>query len=254
LGRVIAVTNQKGGVAKTTTCVNLGSALALKDKRVLVVDIDPQGNATSGLGVERDSLKRCIYNVLIEGDALRSVIQPCRVVRGLDVVPATLRLAAAEIEMVNLKDRELVLKQALMKVRDDYDYLFIDCPPSLGLLTLNALGAADSVLIPIQCEYFALEGLGHLMGTIQRVQRRLNTRLGIEGVLLTMFDGRTNLSIQVVEEVKKYFRQKVYRTIIPRNIRLSEAPSFGRPVVVYDPKCRGAGVYQELAKEVMGSG
>jgi chromosome partitioning protein len=163
-------------------------------------------------------------------------------------------LAAAEIEMVGVPDRELVLKKALQKVRDNYDYVFIDCPPSLGLLTLNALAAADSVLIPIQCEYYALEGLGHLMGTIQRVQRRLNTKLTIEGVLLTMFDGRTNLSIQVVEEVKKYFRQKVYRTIIPRNIRLSEAPSFGKPVVVYDPKCRGAEVYRELAREVMASG
>jgi len=254
LGRVIAIANQKGGVAKTTTCVNLASALALNEKRVLLIDIDPQGNATSGLGVDRDGVKRCVYNALIDGDSLRSLIYPCRVIKGLDIVPASLRLAAAEIEMVGVPDRELVLKKALQKVRDNYDYIFIDCPPSLGLLTLNALAAADSVLIPIQCEYYALEGLGHLMGTIQRVQRRLNTKLTIEGVLLTMFDGRTNLSIQVVEEVKKYFRQKVYRTIIPRNIRLSEAPSFGKPVVVYDPKCRGAEVYRELAREVMASG
>jgi chromosome partitioning protein len=241
-------------VAKTTSCVNLGAALAMRDKRVLVIDIDPQGNATSGFGLDRDSLKRCIYNVLVENDSLRAVMQSCRVVRGLDVVPATLKLAAAEIEMVNLPERELVLKQALVKMRDDYEYILIDCPPSLGLLTLNALGAADSVLIPIQCEYYALEGLGHLMNVIQLVQRRLNPRLSIEGVLLTMFDGRTNLSIQVVEEVKRHFRKKVYRTIVPRNIRLSEAPSFGKPVVVYDPKCRGAEVYRELAEEVMGNG
>lgn len=252
LGRIIAVTNQKGGVAKTTTCVNLGAALAMQGKKVLVVDIDPQGNATSGLGIERDSLRRCIYNVLIDDVALRTVIQPCASVPGLEVVPATLKLAGAEIEMVGMADRELILKRALVKVQGDYDYLLIDCPPSLGLLTVNALSAADSVLIPIQCEYYALEGLGHLMSAIQLVQRRLNTRLAIEGVLLTMFDGRTNLSIQVVEEVKRHFRQKVYSTIIPRNIRLSEAPSFGKPVVVYDPKCRGAEVYQELAKEVMG--
>ncbi|MBE0467389.1 MAG: ParA family protein [Candidatus Desulforudis sp.] len=254
MGRVIAVTNQKGGVAKTTTCVNLGAALALGGKRILIVDIDPQGNATSGLGVNRDRLKRCIYNVLIEGVSLRTIIEHCSAVQGLDTVPATLQLAAAELELVGVPERELVLKQALAKIRDDYDFILIDCPPSLGLLTLNALGAADSVLIPIQCEYYALEGLGHLMGVIQLVQRRLNPKLVIEGVLLTMFDGRTNLAIQVVEEVKRHFRKQVYGTIVPRNIRLSEAPSFGKPVVVYDPKCRGAEVYQELAKEVMGNG
>lgn len=254
MGRVIAVTNQKGGVAKTTTCVNLGAALALSGKRVLIIDIDPQGNATSGLGVNRDRLKRCIYNVLIEGVSLRTIIEHCSAVQGLDTVPATLQLAAAELELVGVPERELVLKQALAKIRDDYDFILIDCPPSLGLLTLNALGAADSVLIPIQCEYYALEGLGHLMGVIQLVQRRLNPKLVIEGVLLTMFDGRTNLAIQVVEEVKRHFRKQVYGTIVPRNIRLSEAPSFGKPVVVYDPKCRGAEVYQELAKEVMGNG
>lgn len=254
LGKVIAVTNQKGGVAKTTTCVNLAAAVALNGKRVLLVDIDPQGNATSGTGLNRNNLKRCIYNVLITGDPLRNVTHACASVAGVDVVPATLQLAGAEIEMVGIPERELLLRKALAKVRGDYDYTLIDCPPSLGLLTLNALGAADSVLIPIQCEYYALEGLSHLMSAVQLVQRRLNPRLGIEGVLLTLFDGRTNLAIQVVEEVKRHFGNKVYRTIIPRNVRLSEAPSFGQPVVVYDPKCRGAEVYSDLAKEVMERG
>lgn len=254
MGKVIAVTNQKGGVAKTTTCVNLGAALALNNKRVLLVDIDPQGNATSGMGLDRNSLKRCIYNVLIAGEPIRSVMRTCESVSGVDVVPATLQLAGAEIEMVGVPERELLLRKTLAKVRGDYDYTLIDCPPSLGLLTLNALGAADSVLIPIQCEYYALEGLGHLMSAVQLVQRRLNPRLQIEGVLLTMFDGRTNLAIQVVEEVKRHFGNKVYRTIVPRNVRLSEAPSFGKPVVVYDPKCRGAEVYGDLAKEVMERG
>ncbi|MEW6540285.1 MAG: ParA family protein [Bacillota bacterium] len=254
MGKVIAVTNQKGGVAKTTTCVNLAAALALNSKRVLLVDIDPQGNATSGTGLNRNSLKRCIYNVLITGDPLRNVTHACASVAGVDVVPATLQLAGAEIEMVGMPERELLLRKALGKVRGGYDYTLIDCPPSLGLLTLNALGAADSVLIPIQCEYYALEGLSHLMSAVQLVQRRLNPRLEIEGVLLTLFDGRTNLAIQVVEEVKRHFGNKVYRTIIPRNVRLSEAPSFGIPVVVYDPKCRGAEVYGDLAKEVMERG
>lgn len=251
MGRVIAVTNQKGGVAKTTTAVNLGAALALRGKKVLVVDIDPQGNASSGLGINYNDLERSIYDVLIGECALAAVIQRCPSVEGLDVVPATLTLAGAEVEMVGLAERELVLKKALQEHRETFDFIIIDCPPSLGLLTLNALGAADSVLIPIQCEYYALEGLGHLMNAIQLVQRSLNPGLEIEGVLLTMFDGRTNLSIQVVEEVKRHFRQKVYANIVPRNVRLGEAPSHGMPVVVYDPKCRGAEVYQDLAEEVM---
>lgn len=254
MGRVIAIANQKGGVAKTTTAVNLGAALALAGKKALVIDNDPQGNATSGFGFDRSRLKKCIYDVIIGESNIREVKQPCRGIDGLELVPATLRLAGAEVELVSVAEREFVLRRAVAQVKEDYDFILIDCPPSLGLLTLNALVAADSVLIPIQCEYYALEGLGHLMNTIQLVQRRLNPRLVVEGVLLTMFDGRTNLSIQVVEEVKRYFRQKVYRTIVPRNVRLSEAPSHGKPVVVYDPKSRGAEVYRELAREVMGNG
>lgn len=254
MGKVIAVTNQKGGVAKTTTVVNLGAALALRGKKVLVVDIDPQGNATSGLGIKHEEVEQSIYDVLIGACTLASVFRRCPSVEGLDVIPATLRLAGAEVEMVGLPERELVLKKALQPHRGAYDYVLIDCPPSLGLLTLNALAAADSVLIPIQCEYYALEGLGHLMSAIQLVQRSLNPRLEIEGALLTMFDGRTNLSIQVVEEVKRYFRKKVYKSIVPRNVRLGEAPSHGMPVVIYDPKCRGAEVYTELAEEVMANG
>ncbi|MFZ5899123.1 MAG: ParA family protein [Bacillota bacterium] len=251
MGKVIAVTNQKGGVAKTTTAVNLGAALALLGKRVLVIDMDPQGNATSGLGIKADGSGKTVYHVLVGDAALTDVLQDCPSVGGLIVAPADLTLAAAEVEMVNLPDRELVLKKALGPVRGGFDYVFIDCPPSLGLLTVNALSAADSVLIPIQCEYYALEGLSHLMNAIQLVQKGLNPSLTIEGALLTMFDGRTNLAIQVVEEVKRYFKKKVYKTIIPRNVRLSEAPSHGVPVVVYDPKSRGADMYMELAKEVM---
>lgn len=254
MARVIAIANQKGGVAKTTTAVNLGAALALEGKKVLVIDNDPQGNATSGFGFDRTRMRKCVYDVLIGESTIRAVREPVRGIDGLDLVPATLRLAGAEIELVDVTEREFILRKAVAEVRDEYEFVLIDCPPSLGLLTVNALVAADSVLIPIQCEYYALEGLGYLVNTIQLVQRRLNPRLEIEGVLLTMFDGRTNLSIQVVEEVKRYFRQKVYQTIVPRNIRLSEAPSHGKPVVIYDPRCRGAEVYRELAKEVMASG
>jgi len=251
VGKVIAVTNQKGGVAKTTTAVNLGAALALLGKRVLVVDMDPQGNATSGLGVKTDGSGKTVYHVLVGEAALTDVLRDCPSVAGLIVAPADLTLAAAEVEMVSLPDRELVLKKALGPVKGGFDYVFIDCPPSLGLLTVNALCVADSVLIPVQCEYYALEGLSHLINAIQLVQKGLNPSLTVEGALLTMFDGRTNLAIQVVEEVKRYFKKKVYKTIIPRNVRLSEAPSHGVPVVVYDPKSRGADMYMELAKEVM---
>lgn len=253
MARVLAVANQKGGVGKTTTAVNLSACLALMGQRVLLVDIDPQGNATSGLGVEREGLEACIYGVLLGGMGLEAVKVPTAV-GGLDLVPATSGLAGAEVELVGVEGRELLLRRALEPVRSNYDFVIVDCPPSLGLLTVNALAAADGVLIPVQCEYYALEGLGQLMRVVELVRRRLNASLRLEGVLLTMFDGRTNLAIQVVEEVKKHFRNKVYRVIIPRNVRLSEAPSHGKPVVLYDARCRGAEVYRELAREVMGVG
>ncbi|MCL4439354.1 MAG: AAA family ATPase [Firmicutes bacterium] len=236
---------------KTTTAVNVGASLALMGQPVLLVDIDPQGNASSGLGIDKTDLERCIYDVLINDISPREVIISTDI-RNLDILPSTIQLAGAEVEMVSLIAREQILKRALTPLKEKYQYIIIDCPPSLGLLTLNALAAADSVLIPIQCEFYALEGVGQLMNTIQLVQKHLNTDLKIEGVLLTMFDARLNLSIQVVDEVKKVFGSKVYKSIIPRNVRLSEAPSHGIPVVIYDPKSRGSEAYQELAKEVMG--
>lgn len=251
MAKVLAVTNQKGGVGKTTTCVNLGACLAQSGKKVLVVDIDPQGNTTSGLGVSRHRLKKCIYNVLIDGIPVEAVIQPTDV-PGLEVVPATIQLAGAEIELVAAMSREVKLKSALESVRADYDFVLIDCPPSLGLLTLNALTASDGVLVPVQCEYYALEGLGQLLNTVQLVQRHLNQGLHIFGALLTMYDSRTNLSNQVVEEVQRFFGDRVFKTIIPRNVRLSEAPSYGQPITLYDPRSKGAEVYSELAKEVLG--
>ncbi len=251
LGKIIAIANQKGGVAKTTTAVNLSAWLSLMGQRVLLVDIDPQGNATSGLGLDKDALKFTVYDVLINDIAILNVILQTPL-KHLWILPARMELAGAEIEMVSMPKREFLLKGSLKKAKEHYDYILIDCPPSLGLLTLNALAAADSVIIPIQCEYYALEGLGQLLNTLKLVQEKINQKLTIEGVLLTMFDGRTNLSIQVVEEVKKHFKNKVYRTIIPRNVRLSEAPSHGKPVMVYDKRSRGAEVYQDLAKEVMG--
>ncbi|MCL6638566.1 MAG: AAA family ATPase [Firmicutes bacterium] len=251
MGKIIAIANQKGGVAKTTTAVNLGAWLSLMGKKVLLVDIDPQGNATTGVGMDKNALRSSIYDLITGSKPAGEVIQRSAV-EGLDIVPANIELAGAEIELVSVPGRESVLKKSLRPVKEQYDYLFIDCPPSLGLLTINALTAADTLLIPIQCEYYALEGLGQLMNTYQMVQQRLNPALQIEGVLLTMFDGRTNLAIQVVDEVKRYFKNKVYRAVVPRNVRLSEAPSHGKPVMVYDRRSKGAEVYHELAKEVMG--
>jgi len=250
MSRTIAIANQKGGVAKTTTAVNLSSCLAEKGYRVLLVDLDPQGNATSGTGILKQRLRQCIYDALINETALNKVWQKTEL-SNLFVVPARIELAGAEIELVSVLSREGRLKEALAPVKDEFDFIFVDCPPSLGLLTLNALTAADHVLIPIQCEYYALEGLSLLMNTLERVRRHLNPGLDVLGALLTMFDARTNLSIQVVEEVKRYFRDKVFKTIVPRNVRLGEAPSHGKPIVLYDPRSRGAEVYRDLAEEVL---
>ncbi len=253
MGKVIAIANQKGGVGKTTTSINLGASLASQGKKVLVVDIDPQGNTSSGLGINKADVKRCIYDVLINEVPVEEVIMETSV-EGLHVIPATIQLAGAEIELVQIISREHRLKRALAPIRGNYDYLLIDCPPSLGLLTLNSLTASQSVLIPIQCEFYALEGLGQLLNTIRIVQKHLNKQLEIEGVLLTMFDSRTNLSNQVMEEVKKYFQHKVYKTVIPRNVRLSEAPSHGKPIITYDGRSKGAECYLDLAKEVIRNG
>lgn len=250
MGKIIAITNQKGGVGKTTTTVNLGASLAELGQKVLLVDIDPQGNATSGVGINKGDLNECIYDLIIEQKKTSEVIIRTEF-KNLSIIPATISLAGAEIELVSTVQREEKLKNALEHVKGLYDYILIDCPPSLGLLTINALTAADSVLIPVQAEYYALEGLSQLLNTIRLVQKHLNRNLIIEGVLLTMFDARTNLGIQVIEEVKMYFQEKVYRSIIPRNIRLGEAPSHGKPITVYDPRSKGAEVYLELAKEVV---
>jgi len=250
LSKIIAIANQKGGVGKTTTSVNLGACLASLGKKVLLVDIDPQGNTTSGVGINKADVSDCIYDVLINEVHPREAMVETNV-PGLTVIPATIQLAGAEIELVSTISREQRLKKSLHMVKDQFDYVLIDCPPSLGILTINSLTAADSVLIPIQCEYYALEGLSQLLNTVRLVQKHLNTSLQIEGVLLTMLDARTNLGIQVIEEVKKYFQQKVYQTIIPRNVRLSEAPSHGQAIITYDPRSKGAEVYLELAKEVV---
>lgn len=248
--KVVAVANQKGGVAKTTTAINLSACLSELGKSVLLVDLDPQGNATSGMGIMKQKLVRCVYDVLIDDVPLEQVIMKTEQ-KGLKVVPARIELAGAEIELVSQISREGKLRNALDSVKDDYDFIIIDCPPSLGLLTLNALTAATDVIIPIQCEYYALEGLTLLMNTLERVRKHLNPNLNILGALLTMFDARTNLAIQVVDEVKKYFPRKVFRTIVPRNVRLSEAPSHGKAINTYDTRSRGAEVYRDLAKEVL---
>lgn len=250
MSKIIAITNQKGGVGKTTTSVNLGASLASLGRKVLLIDIDPQGNTTSGIGINKADVENCIYDVLINEVHPQEAMVESNI-PGLTVIPATIQLAGAEIELVPTISREVRLKKAIHQVKDNFDYVLIDCPPSLGILTINSLTAADSVIIPIQCEYYALEGLSQLLNTVRLVQKHLNTSLQIEGVLLTMFDARTNLGIQVIEEVKKYFQQKVYQTIIPRNVRLSEAPSHGQSIITYDPRSKGAEVYLELAKEVI---
>lgn len=250
MAKVIAIANQKGGVGKTTTAVNLSACLAYKGKKVMIIDVDPQGNTTSGLGIDKQNIRKSIYEVIINDEHIEDALMPT-MVENLFICPSNIQLVGAEVELVSVISRETRLKVALQDVRDKYDFILIDCPPSLGLLTLNALTAADTILVPIQCEYYALEGLSQLMNTVKLVQRHLNPSLEVEGVVLTMFDARTNLSIQVVEDVKKYFRNKVYRTIIPRNVRLSEAPSFGLPIILYDPRSKGAECYLDLAQEVI---
>ena len=249
MAKRIAIVNQKGGVGKTTTCVNLASALRAKGKKVLVCDFDPQANATSGLGVDKTTANPSIYEVLIEGAPCQKAVVATPY---CDVIPVNKALAGAGIEMIGLPDREHLLRKALDSVEAGYDYILIDCPPSLELLTLNALCAADSILVPVQCEYYALEGLSDLLGTVRIVKRSLNPKLSMEGVVLTMFDSRTNLSVQVAEEVKRYFPGQVYAAVIPRNVRLSEAPSHGKPIDAYDPYSRGAEAYLALAEEVIG--
>lgn len=250
MGKAIAIFNQKGGVGKTTTAVNFAAGLADLGKKVLLVDNDPQGNLSSGVGINKTELEKTIYQVLINEIEIQEAIIPTRF-ENLDIVPGSIELAGAEIELIEFDNREYLLKSQLQKIKANYDYILVDCPPSLGLLTINALVAVDSVIIPIQCEYYALEGVSQLVNTFNLVKKSINPNLYIQGVLLSMFDGRTNLSIQVVEEVKKHFKGLVYSTIIPRNIRLAEAPSFGLPVIHYDRKSKGAEAYLELADEFM---
>jgi chromosome partitioning protein len=250
MAKVIAIANQKGGVGKTTTAVNLSSCLGYKGKKVLIIDIDPQGNTTSGLGVDKKNIKTSIYDVLINDEKIKNALVDTAI-ENLKLCPSNIQLAGAEVELVSIISRETRMKMAISEIRNDFDFILIDCPPSLGLLTVNSLTAADTILVPIQCEYYALEGLSQLMDTVRLVQKHLNPVLDVEGVVLTMFDARTNLSIQVVDEVKKNFRNKFYRTVIPRNVRLSEAPSFGLPIILYDPKSKGSECYMELAEEVI---
>ena len=250
MAKIIAIANQKGGVGKTTTAINLSTCVAEKGKKVLLIDIDPQGNATSGVGIAKNVDDKSIYDVIVNDEPIVDIIKPT-IVKNLHICASSINLAGAEVELVNLISRETRLKGAIEQIEDRYDYIFMDCPPSLGLITLNAFAAATSVLVPIQCEYYALEGLGQLVNTIKLVQKNLNKDLEIEGVVMTMYDSRTRLSSQVYEEVKKYFGDKVFNTVIPRNIRLSEAPSHGLPITTYDPLSKGARTYKKLAKELI---
>ena len=250
MGRIIAVANQKGGVGKTTTSINLAACLAEKGKKVLAVDMDPQGNLTSGLGVDKDSVEKSIYELIIGEVDIKEVINK-EVLENLDIIPTSIDLSAAEIELIGVDDKEYILRNAIDQVKDQYDFVIIDCPPSLSMLTINAMTTADSVIVPIQCEYYALEGLSQLIHTVELVKDRLNSKLEIEGVVFTMYDARTNLSLQVVENVKDNLQQNIYTTIIPRNIRLAEAPSYGLPINKYDPKSTGAESYMRLADEVI---
>lgn len=250
MGRIIAIANQKGGVGKTTTAINLSACLAEKEKKVLSIDMDPQGNMTSGLGVDKDSVGKTVYDLIIGEAQIEEII--CKnVLENLDVLPTNIDLSAAEIELIGIDNKEYIIKNEVDKVKDNYDFVIIDCPPSLSMLTINAMTTADSVLVPIQCEYYALEGLSQLIHTIELVKERLNSNLEIEGVVFTMYDARTNLSLQVVENVKDNLNQNIYKTIIPRNIRLAEAPSYGMPINQYDPKSSGAESYRLLADEVI---
>lgn len=250
MGRVIAVANQKGGVGKTTTAINLSAALAEKGKKVLLIDIDPQGNATSGVGVEKNEVENTMYDLILGETTIQSCIEYTEF-ENLHLIPSNVDLAAAEIELIGIPDKEFIIRKEVEKIKNVYDFILIDCPPSLNLLTINAMTTADTVLVPIQCEYYALEGLSQLIHTINLVKERLNPYLDIEGIVFTMFDARTNLSLQVVENVRANVKQKVYSTIIPRNVRLAEAPSHGYPITIYDPKSAGAESYRALAEEVI---
>ena len=253
MGRIIAIANQKGGVGKTTTAINLSACLADKGKKVLAVDMDPQGNMTSGLGLDKEFLEKTVYDMIIGESDIEEVLQK-ETMENLDVLPTNIDLSAAEIELIDVENKEFIVRNSIQKIRDNYDFVIIDCPPSLSRLTINAMTTADSVLVPIQCEYYALEGLSQLIHTVELVKDRLNPDLEIEGVVFTMYDARTNLSLQVVENVKDNLQQNIYKTIIPRNIRLAEAPSYGMPINQYDPKSAGSESYMRLADEVISKG